>query len=195
MKSYSQLDEQYHILRYFGNGVGTFLDIGANDGKTFSNTYALSLLGWSGVCVDASPRAFASLTATHANNDKITCLHAAVTNEDGSIVLHEASDTLVSSLDAGQPKAWASYGFEWNDVEVPAMTVPTMLAKACRSQFDFVNIDVESHDIVILQQMNLEAMGVKMLCVEHNNRFDAIKALCPGFREWHRNGINLLMVK
>ena len=31
---FSQNDEDLHILRYFGNEVGTFLDAGANDART-----------------------------------------------------------------------------------------------------------------------------------------------------------------
>ena len=54
MEKYSQLGEQDIILNYFNGKQGTFLDIGANDGKTFSNSYALSLLGWKGVCVDVA---------------------------------------------------------------------------------------------------------------------------------------------
>ena len=35
---YSQRDEELHILGYFGDKVGRFIDIGAYDGKSFSNT-------------------------------------------------------------------------------------------------------------------------------------------------------------
>ena len=53
MKDYSQTGEQQVIFDYFGPEFkGTFLDIGANDGVTFSNTYGLSLKGWRGVCVE-----------------------------------------------------------------------------------------------------------------------------------------------
>ena len=41
---YSQNNEQDIILQYFGNRKGFFLDIGANDGITLSNTYALLIV-------------------------------------------------------------------------------------------------------------------------------------------------------
>jgi len=57
-KTYSQNNEQQVILDYFGEHyIGTFLDLGCNDGQTFSNTRALALNGWSGVLVDASANA------------------------------------------------------------------------------------------------------------------------------------------
>lgn len=193
--NYSQLDEQERIGAYFKGKVGTFLDIGANDGKTFSNTYALALAGWEGVCVDASPRAFASLKETHKGNDRIQCIHAAVTDRVGMVTLHEASDTLVSSLDPNQQHAWEAYGFDWHAVNVPSIDVPTLFARSGGIGFDFVSIDVEGGDLLILQQMDFDAMGTRLICVEHNSRFNEIKALCPGFREYHRNGINLMLCK
>ena len=58
---FSQRDEEQVILDHFGDRVGTFLDVGAYDGITFSNTHALALKGWSGVCVEASPSCFVKL--------------------------------------------------------------------------------------------------------------------------------------
>jgi len=51
---HSQNDEERHILDAFrGRPEGNFLDIGAYDGITLSNTYCLALKGWSGVCAEA----------------------------------------------------------------------------------------------------------------------------------------------
>jgi len=58
MKIYSQNLEQNYILEYFKDRRGTFIDIGANDGLTLSNTRALVELGWRGVFVEPSPMAF-----------------------------------------------------------------------------------------------------------------------------------------
>jgi len=61
---YSQNNEEQIILNYLGDSTGHFLDIGAFDGITFSNTYELVKRGWTGVMVEASPRTFIKL-ATH----------------------------------------------------------------------------------------------------------------------------------
>ena len=55
---YSQNNEQDIIMQYFIGNRGTFLDIGANDGVTLSNTYALQQAGWGGVLVEPSEEAF-----------------------------------------------------------------------------------------------------------------------------------------
>jgi hypothetical protein len=72
MNKYSQFDEQDAILAAFGlqpwqtnlspgNTDGRFLDLGAWDPITFSNTRALVELGWSGVMIEPSPGPFLEL--------------------------------------------------------------------------------------------------------------------------------------
>ena len=191
---HSQLNEEEVILMYFGPSFrGTFLDVGANDGKTFSNTHALALAGWSGTCVDASPVAFASLSRTYADNPAVQCIEAAVTTKDGPITLHQASDTLVSSLNADQPDQWRAYNFTWEAVSVRGVTFQSLLDLSTIKRFDFVSIDVEGHDLSIIEQMDMDALGVRLICVEHGDRINTIKAALPMFKEVSRNGINIIM--
>ena len=42
----SQNNEEALVKQYFGTKHGTFIDIGANDGITLSNTYAAAQRGW-----------------------------------------------------------------------------------------------------------------------------------------------------
>lgn len=55
MEYYSQVGQDRWVINYFGeNYKGFFIDIGAYDGISISNTYALEKLGWKGICVDAN---------------------------------------------------------------------------------------------------------------------------------------------
>jgi|AntRauTorcE11897_2_1112592.scaffolds.fasta_scaffold00555_4 FkbM family methyltransferase len=61
MKTYSQ-DKQDITLytKVFNDKLnGFFIEIGANDGITYSNTFFYEQLGWSGICVEPHPVAFA----------------------------------------------------------------------------------------------------------------------------------------
>jgi len=51
-KSYSQFGEDIPLLNLIGNGVGTYIDIGAGHPIRGSNTYALYRRGWSGILID-----------------------------------------------------------------------------------------------------------------------------------------------
>jgi FkbM family methyltransferase len=192
MNDYSQYGEQRVILDYFNGKVGTFLDIGANDGITFSNTQALAHKGWDGVLVEPSPKAFAALDSLYRERLAVL-VNAAITTTDGPITLHEGSDTLLSSLDADQGKVWKAHTFA--PITVEGITFATLLERTKRSAFDFVNIDAEGHDLDILRQMDLDALVVQMLCIEHGGRQEEIRAYCKGFREVLHNGVNLIMAR
>lgn len=200
---HSQNDEERIALRYFGERMGAFMDLGANDGETLSNTRALALRGWGGLCVDASPRAFDKLRRLYADRTDVDCLHAAIWEANGSIVLHEsgshlsAADVgLVSSLDKEETERWVTE--EFNEVRVPAITVMDAILRSQHKRFDLVSIDIEGVDLMALQQMDLGAMGCSMLIVEVNDRGIApyIEHCAEhGLSLIHRNAENLIFAR
>ena len=60
MKYYSQFEQDKFIYEnYFINKTkGYFVDIGAHDGITFSNSKFFEELGWDGVCIEPNPKIF-----------------------------------------------------------------------------------------------------------------------------------------
>ena len=172
---YSQNNEEQLIANYFGDRVGTFLDLGSNDGITLSNTRALAEKGWSGVCVDASPRAFGRLEKLYAGQEHIECHWVAMYTRQTWITLHESgshitnTDTaLLSSVVQEETGRWRPTT-EYYDVRVPAITFDMLLKRSKFKTFDFVSIDIEGMDLAVLQQMDLTALGCQMLVVEVNN--------------------------
>ena len=104
---YSQNKEEQVILDYFGFLQGTFLDIGANDGVTFSNTKMLAERGWKGVLVEPSPKAYAKLKEIYRGVDGVYTYPFAIGNHNGTATLNESSSlinkedvALVSTLKA-----------------------------------------------------------------------------------------------
>lgn len=82
-KSQSQEDE--HLLSFFGGFCGgTYLELGALDGITYSNTYAFNkALGWKGVLIELSPTTFAKLRANRPN--ELAVVNAVVCKEEGIV--------------------------------------------------------------------------------------------------------------
>ena len=60
---YSQSGQDAYVISHFKNKRnGTFIDIGANDGISLSNTYYLEKeLGWSGICFEPIPDIFSRM--------------------------------------------------------------------------------------------------------------------------------------
>jgi FkbM family methyltransferase len=182
---YSQTGEQPIIFDYFDSKncpetesccggkhcltKGTFLDIGANDGKTFSNTHALALNGWSGVCVEPSTGAFQALKELYKDNKNIGCFNFCLGAENKEVDFHECHDSLVSSTVKEETTKWKkNMGFKFEKKRKQMFTYDRLLELCKHKQFDFINIDTEGVDFDILKQINLT--DVKMICVEVNDR-------------------------
>src|SRR5688500_5079046 len=100
MKRHSQNLEQDYILEYFKGKIGTFADVGANDGVTLSNTRALSELGWRGIFVEPSPKAFERLKRNYEGLKGFYFYNVALGDHNRNAILQESS-SLLSSSDIG----------------------------------------------------------------------------------------------
>lgn len=183
---YSQNREEAWVGDFFGDLIGRFLDIGANDGKTISNTYALALKGWGGVYVEPSPRAFALLEKNVSQipdsevyrqkfpeGNRFTLLPIALGTKTSSITLYESGPhrlhngkknnvALLSTVSARQRERWVRE--EFTPIQVPCQTVAS--TKELQDQFDLVSIDAEGMDYAILRSLDLEAMDCAAVIVE-----------------------------
>lgn len=202
MQNYSQNNEQEIITNFFGDFKGTFLDIGANDGITLSNTYALVLAGWNGTLIEASPRAYSRLLENMPFDKDLTMLNLAVANYDGDIILHESGEllgqgdvALVSSTREDETQRWSSLKMPFTDVKVPCRTFASMQEQTKRKTYDFISMDIEGMELDVLPQMDLKALECKMICVEFNGKqkekYDEI-IVPQGFSLIHQNAENLI---
>ena len=167
MKDHSQKGEQAIILNYFGDTKGIFIDIGANDGYTFSNTHALSLLGWHGVVVEPTDRAFKALMELYNGNKNVQAIQVCVGATTGMVKFWEPEDTLVSTtIKSGIHKWEANMGMKFNEAEKEMVTYEGLMGLTELKKFDFINIDTEGVDFDILKQIDLA--DVKMVCIEVN---------------------------
>lgn len=194
---YSQNDEQRVILEYFGATPGVFLDIGANDGVTFSNTRALWDLDWCGVLVEPSPVAFAALKRNvWAYATQLWPLNFALGKEGtpSTAEFHEGSDTLVSSLRADRLVIWERGGTKFEPILVKVYAFRHLLEVSPFQTFDLISIDAEGLDYDILAQMDLVSLGCRMLCIEYGDQLSSITrhANNHGLAEIHRNGENVI---
>ena len=171
---YTQNKEQEYILEYFKDFKGTLLDIGANDGKTFSNSLALIENGWKACLVEPSYTAFDKLKELHKGNDNVKLFNVAIGGEKGVLTFHESgchlkdkSDhALLSSLDESETLKWKKAGVAFNKYDVSVITYSDLVG-IDGANFDFITIDAEGLDIEILKQIDLT--HTSLLCIEWNS--------------------------
>lgn len=197
---YTQNNENDFINWFFKDTKGTFLDIGANDGITLSNTYELVERGWHGTCIEASPLAFSRLLKTHEGNKKLVLLNFAVGSYDGTIILHESGEllgkgdvALVSSTRQDETERWTSLNMPFTDVEVPVFTFESAFKQSPHKTFDLISVDIEGMEKEVIPQINFRALETKMAIIEWNgndgNFYDGIMN-AQGFHLIHTNAEN-----
>jgi len=190
---YSQNAEEKAIVDYFKGKVGTVLDIGAFNGKVFSNSLRLIELGWTGACVEPSPAPFAELKELHKDRPQIQCINAAVGTKDGMIDFYDTNGDAVSSTDLAHKAKWEKGSkIKFQAIKVQSVTPATLLAQT-GYHFDFVNIDTESTNLEVLKGLVLAGLRFELLCIEHDNQHPAIVAMFPGCQPIYQNAENLII--
>jgi FkbM family methyltransferase len=206
---HSQNNEELIILDYFkdcnANDM-SLLDVGANDGITFSNSYALVQNGWNATLLEPSPKAYEKLISLHGKNDRVQCLNYGISTTSGESDFFESgghngsSDvSLYSSIDQNEIKRWGN-SVAFDKIKAKFKTYQEFLGDVNHKNFDFVTIDIEGYDWYLLNQMDLTALGVKMLIVEWNSVNDTATNMIWyasnfGLKEISRNAENLIFAR
>jgi len=159
----TQCGEDLIIDKYFGvQTIGKFLDLGAYDGKTFSNVHHLIKRGWSGVCVEASPQCFLKLQETHQRNPKVHLVNAAISNSVGLSKFWDTPDA-ISTLDTAHMKKWEDQA-NYKEFYIATLT-PIELLKRFPGPYDFVSVDIEGLSVSVTAML-LKQTKFKLACVE-----------------------------
>lgn len=205
---YSQNSEDAIIESYFTGFTGTLLSIGENDGKSLSNVLSAIERGWKAVLIEPSKTAFANLRELHDKNPDVRLYNVAIGEQNGEADFYESGEhlgcgdtSLISTLIETETDRWKGSRFDnFTKTKTDVVTWEKFYSELPfdNMQFDLVSIDCEGLDLFILQQMNLSAMGVKMLIVEFNGKDEnlfTIEADKAGLKLYHKNGENLIFVK
>jgi len=196
---YSQSDEEARILEFFGDRTGRFLDVGAFDGKTFSNTYRLAEKGWSGVLVEPNPTSFVEMLKNYHDNPKVKSenmmfVNAAVAPARGFAEFYMTDDA-ISTLDAKHRDMWHNrHDVPYRTGHVYVVTMSDLLS-TFSGFYDFINIDVEGGNWELAKTIDFGATGASLLCIEHESKIEQIENYCSqwGFERVHVTDENIIL--
>jgi FkbM family methyltransferase len=165
IKNYSQIKQDLKVLSFYNNKQnGYFVEIGANDGVTLSNTYLLEKdYNWNGICVEALPDKFNELV----KNRKSININKAVFHKTGEI-LQFSSDNLLSGI---TDKIDAHLGSKNKEqISVETMTLNDILEQNNAPRFiDYISIDTEGSELEILKSVDFNKYTFGLIHVEHNS--------------------------
>jgi FkbM family methyltransferase len=156
------------LEQLLGRDGGVFLEAGAHDGYTQSNTYYLERYrGWSGVLVEPVPELYAKAAERRPRSHVAQC--ALVAPEQAGDTVTIAFGDLMSKVgDDGSHAVGGlrNAGREGYEVQVPARTLTDVLDEAGVEAVDLMVLDLEGHELDALRGMDFDAHPVDHLVVE-----------------------------
>jgi|688.fasta_scaffold334502_2 FkbM family methyltransferase len=165
-----------------------FVEFGASDGITWSNTYCLEkYLHWSGILAEPCISFHQALRQNRHVNLCLDCVYSHTGSELQFVHVQQSSDRFpVSSPELSTLKNiktqrdWASAARKANSeiVIVNSISLNDLIAKYTSGfHIGYLSIDTEGSELEILRNFSFDLYTVDILTVEHNYRKDLMKGL------------------
>ncbi len=164
----TQLNQDVFALLMNRFAAGFFLEIGANDGFSFSNTvYLENEFGWKGILVEANKKYLESL----ARRTNSIIVNRAVSSHHGKADFIDAG--LYGGLKSSLDDTHFVHTKNSSCIQVECMGLQEILDQAAAPEcIDFVSIDVEGGEVPIVEQMVSVTQRFRCGCIEYNGRTD-----------------------
>ena len=182
---YSQNDEDEVILNWFQKKCESkekpfsLLDIGAHDGKIFSNSLLFIENGWEAHLLEPSS-VYSLCKSLHQGNKLVNVYQLGIGEKTNIIDFYEGGEKTEAQF-----LTFQDFVFKYN---------------LDKKRFDFISIDAEGLDWGILSQIDLDLHETQCVCVEWNSLNDLDLRLTEycnnfGLYEEERNAENIIFVR
>ena len=188
----NQLDTK--LREWIDSTPGYYIEIGANDGVSQSNTLSLELFdGWRGLLIEPVSATFLKLRKNRSRRRNHLIQAACVSFEypGKTVRLHYSNlMSIAEGLDSDilDPAAHAQDGQQFLDPDdkirtevVPAMTMSSALALAgAPSDIGLLSLDVEGAELEVLRGIDFEKYRIHSILVE-SRRVERISEFLMGY--------------
>jgi len=194
--SKSRGDEDIYLLDHWFNGIceGTYLEIGAGDGISRSNTYVFNkVFNWKGLLVEMASNDFKKLEQNRPND---VTVNAAVCSEEQ--VLHYSDrfgyfNAIWEFTESNfRDKFWGKNVAIDQLKEIRCTPVQKLLTEKVGNDsfFDFMSIDVEGAELSVVKSIDFTKVGFGVVYVEtsrYNNETidEIIQIMKDNGYVWH----------
>lgn len=182
-----------------GKTRGVFVDIGAHDGVTISNTWFFEKKrGWTGLCVEPLPARYKDLVKNRSNSQcwNGACVASIKEKEQNFLAIEGYSEMLSGLLDSYDPQHTVRIERENKQhdqkckiIKVPVKTLADLLDEYKINQVDYLSIDVEGAELSVLLGLGIEKLkSIYLVTIEFNYENDDKKKILElllnnGFRQ------------
>lgn len=166
--SYAQCGEDLiveYVLAALGVDKVSYLDIGAHHPRYLSNTYLFYRQGGRGVCVEPDSKLLKRFEQARPRD---ICLPVGIGNSPRTADLFIMTTPTLNTFSRAEAERYQSYGTERIEdvVSVEIKAINQLLEEYFTVPPDFVSIDVEGMDLIIMKSYDFARFRPKVLCVE-----------------------------
>jgi len=175
---FSEHGQDFFVAELLGMlKYGFFVDIGANDGVAFSNSYFFERqLGWRGIAIEPIPGAYDKLKQNRTCR-ALNCCVGNASRKEKFLVLPEIAEHLSGMLKTYDRRHISRIKDKLNRcsgesqvIEVDCYTLTALLEREGISRIDYLSVDTEGAEIQVLQGMDFRQCPVSVLTIENNYR-------------------------
>jgi len=169
-KSYSQYNQDLFVLKYLNNlNNGFFVDFGATDGITLSNSYLLEKnYNWKGILAEPAKLWHQNLFTNRQVHIDTRCVW---TNSNQLINFSESSTAELSTITKFISSDIHSKHRNENNIIYDVMTISLndlLEFYNAPTTIDYLSIDTEGSEFSILNVFNFDKYRFRVITVEHN---------------------------
>lgn len=170
-KAVSQLGQELWVLeRVDYKRDGFFVEFGATDGITLSNSWLLEHeFGWSGICAEPNPKFFKDLQANRSCVVSDECI-GQHSGDRISFILADVYGGIADYSDAdNHAQKRAAYKAKGEILEMTTISLEDFLLKHdAPREIDYLSIDTEGSEYDILASFPFDQWTIRLITVEHN---------------------------
>ena len=162
-----ELIEKQLVWEFFGRKPdGFYVEVGANDPHSGSQTWLLEQNGWRGVLVEPQA-ALCEKLRLERKNSMVFQVACSGPDKEGEALLHIGAHNGVSTLE----KQIDSHGAQFVGTErVKITTLDKVLREAGAIKIDFLSIDVEGHEIEVMRGFDFGKYRPSLILIEDGVR-------------------------
>ena len=191
MKSFSQYYQDKAIdFALNRKRDGIFLDIGAHDGVSLSNTFFFERSrNWTGLCIEPIPEVFARLRS----NRHCSVWNCCILDEEKEVTFRSVFPPLemlsgileffdqrhIERINAEVSRIADKQGYE--DIMIPGHNINHLLETLRFYEIDYCSIDTEGAEVNIVKSIDFNRIKIRAFSIENNDVTGELKNYLPSF--------------
>jgi len=190
--------------QYLPEAPGRFVEVGAADGVSVSNTVFLAETGWTGLYIEPHPESVKLCLANHAQHPNVTVVNVAISSFMGEADLFDIGECSTLVWD----KSAVDWGGKQDRKFRVKVTTLDMLLDSLRWQpgFDLLVIDVEQNELKVLTGFDIRRWQPSLVIIEAHEQDPAPERNCKalpitlwfdkyGYRKIYADHINSIFLR